>query len=52
MIVIIGSGVGLYIKKILENKKVLIFDTTDVSATATTASVNVSSIDRNKTLRK
>ena len=44
MIVIIGSGIiGLYIaKKLLENKKeVLIFDTTDVSATATTASVGM-----------
>ena len=43
MIVIIGSGIiGLYIAKIArKQKEVLIFDTTDVSATATTASVGM-----------
>ena len=43
MIVIFGSGIiGLFIaKKLLENKKVLIFDTLDVSANATSASVGM-----------
>ncbi|MBD23314.1 MAG: hypothetical protein CL572_06620 [Alphaproteobacteria bacterium] len=44
MIVILGSGIiGLYIaKKLLENKKkVLIFDTSDVKANATSASVGM-----------
>ena len=41
MIVIFGAGIiGLFIaKELLESKKVLVFDTSDVSANATSASI-------------